>query len=253
MISQNNIKNALGGLKFTCHPLNLYSANFQGNASRLYKVKYDNHVFKVYSFTDIIVISTGLKISLAFSINIPDKICSINIPHQKVAGKRIYTTIENKESICIYVNLIKHLIEELHFEDNEGLIVYSNNVELVINSTDKIIQGLTALSSIRKIIEAVFPDRIEEKIDISKIPRTLRPLLPVLQKWGISDDQLREEKIETTSKEDLISLTNFIDSYISEINQFLDNFGDAPLSHEAMLMGNLAELSDEIKHGYLKK
>jgi len=80
------------------------------------------------------------------------------------------------------------------------------------------------------------------------IPKNLRPLLPLLKGLGISDDVERELVIEELTDEQKINLVRIVEPFIEDINKFLDSFGNIPLSEEAMLLGNLAELVSELRN-----
>ena len=64
---------------------------------------------------------------------------------------------------------------------------------------------------------------------------------------NIQDDCEREQLMEETSQKQKVKLLNTVNPLMNTINQFLDSFGDEPLSHEAILLGNLAELISELQ------
>ena len=68
------------------------------------------------------------------------------------------------------------------------------------------------------------------KLDTSKVPETLVPLLPMAEKWGISDDYEREEAISQASSDELLTLVHCIDD-ISD--QELFGWLGGPESHSA--------------------
>ena len=53
--------------------------------------------------------------------------------------------------------------------------------------------------------------------------------------------------MEETSEKQKKKLVKTVWPYMVGINEFLDSFGDEPLSHEAILLGNLAELISELQ------
>lgn len=71
--------------------------------------------------------------------------------------------------------------------------------------------------------------------------------LPLLKEWAISDDEERQEKIDSSSQEKLAIVVSRVYPHINAINDFLDSFGDQPLTNEAIMLGNLAELVDIIR------
>jgi hypothetical protein len=95
----------------------------------------------------------------------------------------------------------------------------------------------------------VFYQEIKERIYTKNIPEKLRPLIPLLKKWSVGDDSDRGLLIEEASEKQKNKLVKSVEPYLNEINEFLDSFKDEPLSHEAILMGNLAELVSELTIG----
>ncbi|HEY8784220.1 MAG TPA: hypothetical protein VIM16_21510 [Mucilaginibacter sp.] len=53
--------------------------------------------------------------------------------------------------------------------------------------------------------------------------------------------------MEETSEKQKKKLIKTVYPYMIEINEFLDSLGDEPLGHEAILLGNLAELVSELQ------
>ncbi|ATP55248.1 hypothetical protein CPT03_01605 [Pedobacter ginsengisoli] len=81
---------------------------------------------------------------------------------------------------------------------------------------------------------------------MENIPTELRVLVPLLNKWCISDDVERARLLEKTSKNKKEELMNTVNPLLPKINTFLDSFGDDPLSDEAILLGDLAQLVCEL-------
>ena len=59
------------------------------------------------------------------------------------------------------------------------------------------------------------------RLDESKIPEGLRPLLPFAERWGISDDGERSNAVENASPRDLSELIHSIDAYEEELFDWL--------------------------------
>jgi hypothetical protein len=98
-----------------------------------------------------------------------------------------------------------------------------------------------------KTNDSLFTKNTQQKIYKKNIPDNLKSLFPLLKKWSVSDDDLREQLVEETSERQKKKLINTVYPFINEINEFLDSFKDEPLSEEAILIGNLAELVSELK------
>lgn len=247
MIRESEIRISLKDFKYTSCFDNLFNANFAGNSQREYRVQYNGNIFKIHQFTHVLAIEVAIKTSVVFSVNLPDKIALINNKSGMVSGKNIYIDTDNAEKSQECARLIEDCIKLLDFDVQEGLIVYRNSLCLAIHNLSKLSQFLILASKIKTIIERNFPDEMED-IDISRIPRTLRSLSPLLKKWATSDDEMRQGKIKSASTEELKQIASKIHSKTNEINAYLDSFCGQPLTYEATLLGNLSELADEISN-----
>lgn len=246
MTNNSDIKSRLKNFNVKSRTINHYNANFTGNATKEYRFEYEGCKYKVYGFEKVIIIEADIDTSVIFTVNISDKVCSLNQPAGKVADKNIYTcdydTGRSFECAC----LISDFIKRLDLNSDEGIIVCKNGIQLAINSLDKILDSLAILNNLIKTIETHFPGEATKKTDISQIPDNLRSLIPYLEEWAISDDENRQIKIASSSKRELKHLIDEISPKINQINQYLDSFGERPLTPEAILIGQLGELIDEI-------
>src|SRR5690242_20434279 len=59
------------------------------------------------------------------------------------------------------------------------------------------------------------------KIDATEVPAPLRSLIPLAEKWGISDDILREDAIATAPHDELTVLRGSVDAHRTAINEWL--------------------------------
>src|SRR6516225_7550465 len=59
------------------------------------------------------------------------------------------------------------------------------------------------------------------KLDVTKVPISLRSLIPLAEKWGISDDILREDFVSRASAEELKVLRETVDTHRSIMNEWL--------------------------------
>jgi hypothetical protein len=76
-------------------------------------------------------------------------------------------------------------------------------------------------------------------------PLPLKELWPLVREYGISDDRLREEKLNASSVVALRGLVSRIDADVFKaINGYLDQTGDA---EEAVPYGDLAQAAMEAK------
>lgn len=83
-------------------------------------------------------------------------------------------------------------------------------------------------------------------VDLTKLPVEFHPLIPLIQKFSISDDVLRDEKLSKTSAEEKEELCRAVKPLLQKIDKYLDSFGDGLLSEEAAALMYLAEAVAEI-------
>jgi hypothetical protein len=65
-------------------------------------------------------------------------------------------------------------------------------------------------------------DRAENRIRRSKVPRELRPLVPLAEKWGIGDDGSRGYFVRRATRKDKQQLRRVRDLYARRISDWLD-------------------------------
>ena len=70
-------------------------------------------------------------------------------------------------------------------------------------------------------------------LDSSRVPESLRHLVPFAEQWGIGDDVERMQFIERSSPPEREVLASVLESHHQEITRWLDSFGSAPMSDEA--------------------
>jgi hypothetical protein len=84
--------------------------------------------------------------------------------------------------------------------------------------------------------------------NVNDLPDNLRDLYTLFDKYAISDDQERDELIESLTSREIKSLIDKVDKRTGEINKFLDSFDDRPLTENAQLLMSLTELVTELKN-----
>jgi hypothetical protein len=70
-------------------------------------------------------------------------------------------------------------------------------------------------------------------LDSSRVPESLRHLVPFAEQWGIGDDVERMQFIERSSPPEREALASVLEPHHQEITRWLDSFGSAPMSDEA--------------------
>ena len=242
MTTSEHIKTSLKKYKLANQKINHYNYNVHRTSLRLFKFKDEKgNRFKVYDFSDKIMVETKLQSSIHFAINQPDLICSANT----LLENNIYTGNTNNSSVLVCVDLIKQDIQEIRLQKSEGLFVYSNAIQLLVDKSRELISEIAFLQKIKSIIEDKFPST-PEIVDNTKVPNDLQELIPLLKEWAISDDSERDEKIKISSKAKLQKVIDIVNPKMTLIDDYLDTFGDEPVPHEATLIMSLAELVAEL-------
>ncbi len=80
--------------------------------------------------------------------------------------------------------------------------------------------------------------------DFPDLPDSLRPLLHLLDKWAISDDEERYSKLRRSAEPTRRKLVSQVVPLLPIINAYLDNFGKCP-PEDVCLFGDLAQAAVE--------
>jgi hypothetical protein len=232
----------------------LYNYNFKDTSFRELVVK-DYRGFKILidEFGSLLEIKIDIESDYVLAINNPEKISSIN---QEIIFQDFNYKVFSNESLSnplsdnefkAFWNIFSLKITELNLYENESVFITGYNVSLVLNSQRNLIISINDSIDIINSHLSIFYKTKIERIFKKNIPENLRPLIPLLKKWTIPDDSEREQLMEETTEKQKKKIVNKVYPYMTEINEFLNSFGDNPLSHEAILIGNLAELVSEIQ------
>ena len=235
---------------------NLSNWNYGRTSFRELVLKdYKGYKVAVSDFTDMFELSVKVESDFFFSINLPNKLWGHNkpssvknIPYKIYFPDGKYRPQANGDTdFQGFWHPFIDKIKTLELNKNEGVFFYQNVIELFLNAERNLIPILDDLIHLINSNHSLFESRQKEKIFKKNIPQDLRFLVPFLKKWSISDDNEREQLMEETSEKQKKKLVKTVWPYLVQINDFLDSFGDEPLSHEAILFGNLAELVSELQ------
>jgi hypothetical protein len=178
MTTVQEIKNKIKKFRPTSQKQNIIYPNINDEATRFYKFKDDRgNKFRIWIFTDRIMLETPLATSLLFSINIPDKICLANKFLESIGGiGKLYTDNSKDEQIKLCINLLKEDLISLHFDHTEGLTVYRNRLQLILKNNRQILPEIEVCEKIKSVIELNYPDEIYS-VDYKDLPIDLRQLV----------------------------------------------------------------------------
>ena len=246
--NDGKIKRLLLEFKPSSRTTNLFDPNIRETSTRYFVLtdKFGNK-FRLFIFSERVTIETPIKTSLLFSVNLPDIVCLANKPlGVSLNGRKLFVANSDNRSVLDCVALIEPFIRDLGFEQSEGLFVYRNLIELVLDKNRNLVHELSILTQIKSIIEDRFPEDVSERSNESEIPNDFRDLLPLFKDWAIADDLERTEKIARSSNQELKTVIDAVFPRIDQINAYLDSFESSPFTHEATLLGKLAELVSDL-------
>jgi hypothetical protein len=83
------------------------------------------------------------------------------------------------------------------------------------------------------------------RLDAKRVPIDLRDLIPLAEKWGISDDIIRDDFQSKASQEAKSALVKALSGRNKRITQWLDSF-TAPMSAEAATFMFMQQGLDEM-------
>jgi hypothetical protein len=230
--------------------------NFKEISSReLIVKKYKDFKINIDEFGSLYQIAIEVESDLILAINRPEKSFKIdqliNIPDfpydAYILGSRFNPFLY--PDFDLFWGLFSQKIKEIKFTKKESVFIDGFRVCLILASNRNIIPILDGIIEVLKVNDSFFTKGMQQRIHKKNIPENLKPLFPLLKKWSISDDNLREQLIEGTSENQKRKLINTVYPFMNAINEFLDSFKDQPQSEEAIRIGNLAELVSELKLG----
>lgn len=241
------------------HSHHLINWNFNGTSYRELIVK-DYKGFKIVideyeKIFDIHVIGKSLGSDFAFAINIPNKLFFFNTPTRfdgssykayLAENDNVIDLLKNKDFLLFWESFCK-MTNDLAFSNIEGVFFCTGEIHLALSFEQNIVPIIEYTIDLINSNPLIFYKVKDERIFKKSMPENLRALVPLLKKWSIPDDSEREQLMEETSEKQKKNLVKRVYPFMSEINRFLDSFGDEPLSHEAILLGNLAELVSELQ------
>lgn len=241
-----HIKTVLQHYNLNSQKVDIFNPNVKDTSKRLFKIKdQEGNAFTLYVFTESISIEKKLNTVLHFSVNLPDEIFLVHNLIENNYGLKIFSDESEHNNIFRCINIIHTRIQQLQLGLQEGLFIYRNGVQLVVDKSRQLIPELMLLQQICSSIDRNFSGSVNV-IDPSVIPGNLAVLIPLLQEWAISDDEERSEKINTSSKSKLKKIVDEVSPKMEMINTYLNSFNNEPLPYEATLVGYLAELVSDV-------
>jgi hypothetical protein len=199
----------------------------------------------------------GFRSPLAFAINREDNISMLKDHCPFSFGKKqlpifidkgilqiLQTNIEVVRSYLSKVD-IREKIEFLDLQSNES--IHFSGGGIILYYKQRPLHDLLNALDILYFLADRLPRVKSEKVDLSKLPVEFHSLVPLIEKFSISDDDLRNDKLKKTPAEEKKKLHQIVKPVLPRINVYLDSFGNNPLSEEAALLMHLAEAVAELE------
>ncbi|MCK4488719.1 MAG: hypothetical protein KAU23_00575 [Anaerolineales bacterium] len=120
-------------------------------------------------------------------------------------------------------------------KDGIGVLIF-----LIINTS--LLVGLVYWLVRRERLLHSFAPRINP----SRVPEHLRPFIPLAAKFGIGDDGIRYDVASAAPVEEKRQLREVFDFRSEDIDQWIDSFGDEPMSDEAAAFMYMLLATDEL-------
>lgn len=154
-----------------------------------------------------------------------DPTCNLNTPGKQ---HRLFThggELSNDQSKLVQSGALKRLLEAISPHADEEINISQRLVRVYLNRPSAV--------RVRCVIEAVIdhmPHELAKRASIHSdaVPAGLQPLLPLVAKWAISDDEERTKKVRRCAKSTLQRLVTAVVPLLPAINQYLSGFGDNP-------------------------
>jgi hypothetical protein len=209
----------------------------------------DGQKIRLYANDDFFQITLPFEIDAdPLSINRKDKIYFLEAAGEVKPGVRSYQVFSRKgilndnQKALVRKPGFESLVESMNLAAGESLHFYRNGISIYLHhpDTDRVsyIIDLT-----RTFLGTLSPSPSET--NFTGLPPQFKPLIPLIQAWGISDDVERDERREQMSRVVLQALVDEVTPYFGAINSYLDSFGDRPQPEAATALGALAEFVAE--------
>lgn len=144
-----------------------------------------------------------------------------------------------EQSSLIESGTLSRLLEAINPQGGEQINISQRLVRVYLRSPNTERVNAVILSVID-----VMPHERASKERYAELPVALRPLIPLIQKWGIADDEERWQKIKRCHQSTRQKLVSAVIPIIPAVNQYLDSSGINP-PPEACELGDLVQAALE--------
>lgn len=185
-------------------------------------------------------------------INKPDKIFLYNIPkyfsdlpYKVYVSDETYSFVQN-DNLSKFWNSLVILLKKMGLSESESVFFYKNYILFSLSIQRDLMSIMDEIIDLLIANENTFKKESKKSISSKNIPENLKPLIPFLKKYGVSDDGDREQLIAKFDGKKKKHLIKSVQPFFNEIRIYLDSFKNIPLNEEAILIGELAELVSDL-------
>jgi len=138
-------------------------------------------------------------------------------------------------------------IRALSLDHGESLHILQGQIALYLkrNEIKVVLEAITIFSK----FVCSLPEGKDEAIDFENLPKEFHALIPLIKRWGIADDDERNEVLSKASSSTINRLVQKVTPYFDAINHYLNSFTDVPLPEHAVALRSLAECVSEALSG----
>ena len=149
-------------------------------------------------------------------------------------------TLSRAQSNLIASGAIESILKSVSPRHGEHISVSEKLVRIIMRNPTR--------ERVRAFIDAVvdfMPHDLGRNQQVSEVlPDSLLPLMPLLAKWAISDDEERSRKLKRCTQTTRRRLVDKVVPLLPDINRYLDTFGRNP-TEQACAVGDLAQAAVE--------
>lgn len=183
---------------------------------------------------------------IPFSINRPDRVFGHSGQSTIRVGANsmiLFSHAVEEVSVVLRTPGARRAIAGLRLTTDESVHVCANCVSVYLRPTSRqrVLDGVASAIALADEL----PMAAAVSVDFSDLPQDLLALVPLVKRWGLSDDADREERLRRASTRSLQSLVGAVAPLFGAVNAYLDSNGDAPMSEAATVVGVLAECATE--------
>jgi hypothetical protein len=137
--------------------------------------------------------------------------------------------------------VLERLLDVINPGDGEEINVSQRLVRVYLQqpSMNRVVAIIHAVIDLMPHDERAVPE-------FASLPDALRPLIPLLAKWAIDDDDERSRKLKRCTRSTRQKLVDAVVPQLPAIDTFLDSFGANP-PEEALALGSLAQAALEAR------